>query len=231
MAPPRPRAHSVGADGSIEAVVSGAARGLRERSPSGALDDSHPGPRLCPPRCGLSDCAFPSLASVTCVQRSMRERWRARGRCAAHSHLVAPEDLRWILALTSARTVSGAAARHRQLRITERDVAMCREARYGPCGGTRSNPCRSCSPPLRQLASRRRPSAAFHLLVDALPERNARARAARRNPAAIRAIRRAASALRAISEETRPSPNCCCDTCGATAPRRSGTSRGGRASR
>ncbi len=49
--------------------------------------------------------------------------WPLRGTL----HLVASEDLRWILALTSPRTVRAAAGRHRQLAITERDVAVCRD--------------------------------------------------------------------------------------------------------
>ncbi len=73
------------------------------------------------PSAGISD-VLAALDAGTVVRS-----WPMRGTL----HLVAPEDLRWILALTSARTVSGAAARHRQLRITERDVAVCRELALG----------------------------------------------------------------------------------------------------
>ncbi len=58
--------------------------------------------------------------------------WPMRGTL----HLVAPEDLRWMLAVTAARTVQAAAGRHRQLGITTADVEQCREIALGlVCGG------------------------------------------------------------------------------------------------
>jgi hypothetical protein len=52
-------------------------------------------------------------------------------------HLLAPEDLRWILAITSGRTVRSAAGRLRQLEITDRDAGICRDAALGLVAGGR----------------------------------------------------------------------------------------------
>lgn len=49
--------------------------------------------------------------------------WPMRGTL----HLVAPEDLRWMLDLTAERLTKGIAARHRELGITWADVEQCRE--------------------------------------------------------------------------------------------------------
>lgn len=60
--------------------------------------------------------------------------WPMRGTL----HLVAPEDLRWMLDLTAERLTKGIAARHRELGITwadveeSRDVALTRIASGGP---------------------------------------------------------------------------------------------------
>lgn len=46
-------------------------------------------------------------------------------------HLVAPDDLKWILGITSKRMMSSAAPRHRQLGIGPDDVAQCRDIAGG----------------------------------------------------------------------------------------------------
>jgi hypothetical protein len=50
--------------------------------------------------------------------------WPMRGTL----HLLAPEDLRWILAITAERLLKGMGGRHRELGIAPRDVAASREA-------------------------------------------------------------------------------------------------------
>jgi winged helix DNA-binding protein len=50
--------------------------------------------------------------------------WPMRGTL----HLLAPEDLRWMLAITSERLIRGMAGRHRELGITSDDVAAARGA-------------------------------------------------------------------------------------------------------
>ncbi|QCB96680.1 winged helix DNA-binding domain-containing protein [Arthrobacter sp. PAMC25564] len=50
--------------------------------------------------------------------------WPMRGTL----HLLAPEDLRWMLALTSGRMIRGMAGRHRELGITSGDVQAARGA-------------------------------------------------------------------------------------------------------
>jgi len=49
--------------------------------------------------------------------------WPMRGTL----HLVAPEDLRWMLRITTPRMIRGAATRHRQLEISEGDIKLCRD--------------------------------------------------------------------------------------------------------
>ncbi|MGX9900154.1 winged helix DNA-binding domain-containing protein [Arthrobacter sp. SA17] len=49
--------------------------------------------------------------------------WPMRGTL----HLVAPEDLRWMLSITTPRMIRAAATRHRQLEISERDIKLCRD--------------------------------------------------------------------------------------------------------
>lgn len=49
--------------------------------------------------------------------------WPMRGTL----HFVAPEDLRWVLDITTPRMVQAAASRHRQLEIEERDIKLCRD--------------------------------------------------------------------------------------------------------
>ncbi len=50
--------------------------------------------------------------------------WAMRGTL----HLVASEDLRWMLSITADRTIRAMAARHRQLGITDADVQAARQA-------------------------------------------------------------------------------------------------------
>lgn len=49
--------------------------------------------------------------------------WPMRGTL----HLLAPEDLRWILNITTPRLVQGMSSRHRQLEITAGDVEVCKK--------------------------------------------------------------------------------------------------------
>lgn len=69
------------------------------------------------PGCGLSDVR--SALDTGAVVRS----WPMRGTL----HLVAPEDLRWMLDLTAERLTKSIAARHRELGITWADVEKCRD--------------------------------------------------------------------------------------------------------
>lgn len=57
--------------------------------------------------------------------------WAMRGTL----HLVASEDLRWMLSLTADRTIRSMAARHRQLGITDADVQAARDAALGLVAG------------------------------------------------------------------------------------------------
>ncbi|WP_420178636.1 winged helix DNA-binding domain-containing protein [Paenarthrobacter sp. TA1.8] len=52
--------------------------------------------------------------------------WPMRGTL----HLVAPEDLRWILGITSDRLMNSLAARHRELGITPDDISHCRDIAF-----------------------------------------------------------------------------------------------------
>ncbi|UKA53250.1 winged helix DNA-binding domain-containing protein [Arthrobacter sp. FW305-BF8] len=65
---------------------------------------------------------------------SLVRSWPMRGTL----HLLAPEDLRWILNITTARMVQGTAGRHRQLEITGSDIEACREAALGLVDGGRA---------------------------------------------------------------------------------------------
>lgn len=58
--------------------------------------------------------------------------WPMRGTL----QLVAAEDLQWMLALTAARTLSGAGARHRALGIDESAVAHARDVAHAALDGT-----------------------------------------------------------------------------------------------
>jgi hypothetical protein len=78
-------------------------------------------------------------AGLSDVRRALDEgsvvrSWPMRGTL----HLLAPEDLRWILNITTARMVQGAAGRHRQLEIAGGDVEVCREAALGLVDGGRA---------------------------------------------------------------------------------------------
>lgn len=67
--------------------------------------------------CGLTDVR--SAIDSGAVVRS----WPMRGTL----HLVAPEDLRWMLGLTADRLTRSIAARHRELEITWADIEKCRD--------------------------------------------------------------------------------------------------------
>jgi hypothetical protein len=69
------------------------------------------------PGAGMSEVRA-ALDSGTVVRS-----WPMRGTL----HLLAPEDLRWILNITTPRLVQGMASRHRQLEITAGDVDACRK--------------------------------------------------------------------------------------------------------
>ncbi|MDQ4046889.1 MAG: winged helix DNA-binding domain-containing protein [Actinomycetota bacterium] len=69
------------------------------------------------PGAGVSDVRA-ALDSGTVVRS-----WPMRGTL----HLLAPEDLRWILNITTPRLVQGMSSRHRQLEITEGDVEVCKK--------------------------------------------------------------------------------------------------------
>ena len=69
------------------------------------------------PGCGLTGVR--SALDTGAVVRS----WPMRGTL----HLVAPEDLRWMLDLTAERLTKSIAARHRELGITWADIEKCRD--------------------------------------------------------------------------------------------------------
>ena len=69
------------------------------------------------PGAGVSDVRA-ALDAGTVVRS-----WPMRGTL----HLLAPEDLRWILNITTPRLVQGMSSRHRQLEITAGDVEVCRK--------------------------------------------------------------------------------------------------------
>ncbi|ABM07238.1 winged helix DNA-binding domain-containing protein [Paenarthrobacter aurescens] len=52
--------------------------------------------------------------------------WPMRGTL----HLLAPEDLRWILGITSDRLMNSTAGRHRELNITPDDISHCRDIAF-----------------------------------------------------------------------------------------------------
>ena len=53
-------------------------------------------------------------------------------------HLLAPEDLRWVLSITGPRMMQAAAGRHRQLEITDWDVKLCRDVALELLSGGRA---------------------------------------------------------------------------------------------
>lgn len=75
--------------------------------------------------CGLTDVR--SAIGSGAVVRS----WPMRGTL----HLVAPEDLRWMLDLTADRLTRSIAARHRELEITWADIEKCRDIALGHIAG------------------------------------------------------------------------------------------------
>lgn len=90
------------------------------------------------PGAGMSDVRA-ALDSGTVVRS-----WPMRGTL----HLLAPEDLRWILNITTPRLVQGMASRHRQLEITAGDVEVCKNIALDLLsGGLPSGDLRSEGPP------------------------------------------------------------------------------------
>lgn len=57
--------------------------------------------------------------------------WPIRGTL----HLLAPEDLKWVLGITSERMMASVAQRHRELGIGPEDVALCRDVAGGLVAG------------------------------------------------------------------------------------------------
>lgn len=68
---------------------------------------------------GIAASDVRAAVSAGTVVRS----WPMRGTL----HLVAPEDLRWILGITSGRLMTMVAGRHRELGITPDDISHCRD--------------------------------------------------------------------------------------------------------
>jgi len=81
---------------------------------------------------GITDAAVEAALAAGEIVRS----WPMRGTL----HFVAPEDLGWMLRLTSARLRRAAAGRHRQLELTERDFAGARDLALEHLGGGRALP-------------------------------------------------------------------------------------------
>ena len=126
------------------------------------------------PGAGLSDVR--SALDSGAVVRS----WPMRGTL----HLVAPEDLHWMLALTAERLTKSIAARHRELGITWADIEKCRDLALERVAGGRG-----CQPG-RALPGVRRRGAAHHWPAGhphpghLMPARVAGAGASGREPAA-----------------------------------------------
>ena len=76
---------------------------------------------------GSTDAAVEAALASGEIVRS----WPMRGTL----HFVAPDDLGWMLSLTSARTIQGAAGRHRQLELTEAELQHAREVALAELAG------------------------------------------------------------------------------------------------
>ncbi|NQD88923.1 winged helix DNA-binding domain-containing protein [Paenarthrobacter sp. CM16] len=61
--------------------------------------------------------------------------WPMRGTL----HLLAPEDLRWILDITSGRLMTAVAGRHRELGITQDDISHCRDIAHKTTEGLKAS--------------------------------------------------------------------------------------------
>ena len=94
--------------------------------------------RTCPARSGRWDCALRAPPWPTSTPRFHRgeiiRSWPMRGTL----HLVAAEDIGWMLGLTAARTMQSLATRHRELGMDEADVRARREDRRRRAGGRRA---------------------------------------------------------------------------------------------
>ena len=76
---------------------------------------------------GSTDAAIEAALAAGAIVRS----WPMRGTL----HFVAPDDLGWMLSLTSARTIQSAAGRHRQLELTEPELERARDVAVAELGG------------------------------------------------------------------------------------------------
>jgi hypothetical protein len=79
---------------------------------------------------GATDASIETALAAGDIVRS----WPMRGTL----HLTAPEDLGWMLSITAARTIRGAAGRHRQLELTEQQLERAREVALDALGGGRA---------------------------------------------------------------------------------------------
>ena len=79
---------------------------------------------------GSTDAAIDAALAAGEIVRS----WPMRGTL----HFVAPEDLGWMLRLTSARTIQSAAGRHRDLGLTEPQLELAREVATAALSGGRA---------------------------------------------------------------------------------------------
>ena len=78
---------------------------------------------------GSTDAAIDAALATGAIVRS----WPMRGTL----HFVPPEDLGWMLGLTAARTIRGAAGRHRDLELTETHFERAREVAIAELDGGR----------------------------------------------------------------------------------------------
>jgi hypothetical protein len=79
---------------------------------------------------GSTDAAIDAALAAGEIVRS----WPMRGTL----HFVAPDDLGWMLRLTSARTIQSAAGRHRQLELTEPEFERARDVAVAELSGGRA---------------------------------------------------------------------------------------------
>ncbi|GAB3606142.1 winged helix DNA-binding domain-containing protein [Conyzicola nivalis] len=79
---------------------------------------------------GSTDATVEAALAAGEIVRS----WPMRGTL----HFVAPEDLGWMLSLTSERIIRSAAGRHRQLELVEADFELARDIAVAELGGGRA---------------------------------------------------------------------------------------------
>ena len=104
-------------------------------------------------------------------------------------HLLAPEDLRRILNITTARMIQGTAGRHRQLEITGSDVEACRETALGLVDEGRAASRKELFAAFEAAGQATKAQRGIHLLWMLMPERHTGARAAGWQPAEVRCVR------------------------------------------